>query len=428
MHNPEFSINLEGVSRIEGHTDLEVKVKDGKVVYAKLMISHSKRFFEQALRGKMYVQAHQIMARICGTCSIAHLSCALDAVEKALGVELSHNTLLLRELMYLGQIIRDHAMHLYLFSLPDVLGVESIMDIAKHDREMVRKILKIKSIGTRLSTISGGRAVHPPYPVVGGFSRVPEKKDIESVVKEIDDLRNDVIEFTDIFFNSTLEFHRNCGYIALKNDDFSFLRGEIKTISGDTIPPDRLFAHLNESFIPYSQAEGYEFEEMGYMVGALARMNINRDNLHPDTIKDAKKYLNVFPSNNVFHNNLAQSIEIIHSFDRAKEIIETIDLEDIKKPSIEVRQGRGIGVVEAPRGTLYYDVWIDRSGKVNYVDVVIPTDQNQIQMERDIRALVQKLLDEGMDKRRISLEVEKLIRAYDPCMSCATHFLRIKWK
>jgi coenzyme F420-reducing hydrogenase alpha subunit len=200
------------------------------------------------------------------------------------------------------------------------------------------------------------------------------------------------------------------------------------TSDGLCISKNYFRQHLQKAVIPYSQAPGFAYKGKAYIVGALARMNISKDTLHRQTRKDLAKHLKAFPSDNVFHNNLAQAIEIIHCIDSSIELLETMEFREEPKVVPKLKRAEGIGVLEAPRGTLYYNLRIDDSGKIEFADLVIPTSQNQIKMDIDIGALVQHKLDTGAEQEDIPLEIEKLIRAYDPCMSCATHFLKVNWK
>jgi coenzyme F420-reducing hydrogenase alpha subunit len=233
-----------------------------------------------------------------------------------------------------------------------------------------------------------------------------------------------VIDLADMFLSCNWDFKRQTNFVALVTPDFSFLEGEIRSSSGKVIAEKDFSAHLQNVVLPYSKASGFEFEGKEFMVGALARINLNKENLHANTKKDMKRFLDLFPSVNVCHNNLAQAIEIVHSIDHSIEILEntTFVKEEPAKP--KKTSGEGVGVIEAPRGTLYYWMKI-KDGKVERADLVIPTAQNLVNMREDIRLMVHKLIDQGEDV--IKKEAEKLIRAYDPCMSCASHFLRINW-
>ncbi len=424
MHKEE-DIKIEQISKIEGHGGLDIKIRDKKVKYVKLKITESKRFYTQAIRGKPALALPQLTSRICGTCSIAHLTCCSESVESAIGYRPTDQTMLLRKLSMYGMMIRDHAMHLYLFCLPDLLGKDSILDFDKSQEHLIKKAFEIKGAGNNLSKTISGRAIHATFSEVGKFSHIPNKEEIKKTIRELKSVRQNVIDFTQIFYDCNFKLVRDTDFVSLVTNDYSFLQGKIKDSKGLSIPEENYWEHLTRVVIPYSQASGYQFEGRGYMVGALARMNLNKNNLHKDTRKDLSKYLNIFPSKNIFHNNLAQSIEILHSIDHSLEILESNEFK--QEPDVEIiaKEGDGVGLIEAPRGTLYYMLSVDKNGLIRFGNIVIPTAQNQINMERDIVQLVEQNID--LDKKILEFEIEKLIRAYDPCMSCASHFLRIKW-
>ena len=421
----DFDLNVEGISKTEGHASLEVRVRNGKVETVKLKVVENKRFFTQAVRGKDFKLLPQTVSRICGTCSIAHQLCSIEAIERALGIKPSHQTILLRKLLMYGLMIRDHALHLYFFSLPDIFGKDSILEFEGKEHKFLHDAFDVKYAGNSLSKLIGGRAVHPPFTQVGGFLKVPSKEEVEKVIKELKEVREKVLDLIEVFYRCDFEFRRKTNFVALCTPNYNFLEGEIRTADGLVIREEDYWDYLNRVVIPYSQATGFEFEGREYMVGALARMNLNRQALNEETKKDVSEYLKVFPSDNVYHNNLAQAIEILHSIDEAKRILEISEFKKEKLPEIKPKMSKGIGVVEAPRGTLYYMVQLDEQGRLKYANLVIPTAQNQIQMEKDIKRLISENLSKS--KEEIRQEVEKLIRAYDPCFSCASHFLRIKW-
>jgi coenzyme F420-reducing hydrogenase alpha subunit len=430
MHSQNFDITIKNLSKIEGHTDLDVTVKDGKVVDAKLKISENKRFFTQAAVGKPALGVHQIVSRICGTCSVAHLMCCISCVENALDIRPSDQTYKLRDLLLYGLNIRDHAMHLYLFVLPDIFNKDSVLDFADEglEHELVHKAFDVKSAGNDLCVLIGGRAVHAPFPQVGGFMKIPKNEDAKKIAQSLKQIRDSAIQFVEIFYSRSPTFDTKTTYIALRNDHYRYFGGDLMTSDGVCISRKYFRQHLQKAVIPYSQAPGFAFKGKSYVVGALARMNINKDTLHPKTKKDLAKYLEVFPSTNIFHNNLAQAIEVVHCIDSAVDLLESSDFKEEPKIVPKVKKSEGVGVLEAPRGTLYYNLKIDDAGKIEFADLVIPTSQNQIKMDIDIGSLVQHKLDSGVKKDEIPLEIEKLVRAYDPCMSCATHFLKVKWK
>ena len=424
MHTCDLDVSINKLSKIEGHADLDIKVRGGEVKEVNLRVMENTRFFNQAVVGQNWNTVPRLTSRICGTCSIAHMTGCIEAVEKTLKIKPSSQTMLMRKLTMYSLMIRDHALHLYYFVLPDLFGVDSILDLADSEKELAHESLHVKSAGNNLSNLIAGRAVHAPFEQVGGFSRLPEAKKIPAVIKELKSVRGYVLRLADIFYNCAWKLERKTDFVALKTEDFSFLEGEIDSTSGARIKEENFWDHLHNVVLPYSQASGFKFEGHEYMVGALARVNINKDALRSKTKKDAAKYLALFPSNNIYHNNLAQAIEILHSLDHSIEILENFEFKEEAPIKPESLSGEGVGVVEAPRGTLYYWLGIDE-GKVRYANLVIPTAQNLINMREDIRQMVNNEINSG--EKKIKKEAEKIIRAYDPCMSCASHFLRINW-
>lgn len=428
MHK-DFEINLHNISKIEGHTHLDVVVKKGRAVSAKLKISENKRFYSNAVIGMPYQQAPSRVSRICGTCSPAHLSCACEALENALDFNITEQTRILRELLLIGNLIRDHAMHLYFFCLPDIIGKDSVLDFeTENEKELIHRALHVKEAGNNLCTVVGGRSVHPTFENVGSFLKIPDLNDVKKVIEELKNCRAYAVEFCGLFFKRDLVFERETNFVALCGKDFNLVEGVIKTSSGRIINENDFLEHVERVVLPYSTAAAFEFDFCDYMVGALARVNLNKDELHANTKRDCAKYLEFFPSNNLFYNNLAQAIEIVHCIDKAIDLL-SHDFKNEKTPEIKVKKAnRGVGVIEAPRGTLFYTMDIDNLGVVKNSEIIIPTSQNIINMEDAIVDFVNQELDNKSSKDEITRKVERLIRAYDPCMSCATHFLRICWK
>jgi sulfhydrogenase subunit alpha len=426
MHS--FDINLENIAKTEGHANLEVRVREDKVEFVKFEITENQRFYEQAIRGQPIATAPQLMSRICGTCSIAHMTCCIESIEKALNIQPTEQALVMKKLATYGLMIRDHALHLYFFSLPDLIGKDSILDFSENDpkeHKLLHDSFDIKRAGNTLSTIVAGKAVHAPFPAVGGFLAAPTDEQVQKAIKELKYARPLVLNLIDIFYNWDERMERETDFVALTTKDFSFLDGEIRSSKGAVVKEADYPDHLMKFIMPYSQAYGYEFEGDPFMVGALSRINLNMDCLHEETRRSAAEYLKVFPSNNIFRNNLAQAIEILHSIDHGLELLDRKFVkEPVQKPEIK-EDCTGVGVIEAPRGTLYYRSTVGRGGKIKNVNVVVPTAQNQINIEKDIAKLVQDNLNLG--KKDIEYKIEKLVRTYDPCMSCAAHFIKFNW-
>ncbi len=424
MHKQSLDISINKLSKIEGHADLDIKIRDGKVEDVDLRVMENKRFYTQAVKGKDYNAVPQLVSRICGTCSIAHLTACIEAIEKTLKIKPSEQTMLMRKLTMYSLMIRDHALHLYFFVMPDIFNLDSLLDLKDEQKELIHQALHVKEAGNNLSNLIAGRAVHAPFEQVGGFSNLPDKEKTKDIIKELKSIRKSILDLADIFYNCKWELKRKTNFIALVTKDFSFLEGKIKSSTGAEIEEENYWDHLHNVIMPYSQASGFKFEGKEYMVGALARINLNKDVLHKNTKKDMKKYLDLFPSENIFHNNLAQAIEIMHSIDHSIEILENTEFKKEEPVKPDNLTGEGVGVIEAPRGTLYYWLAIDE-GKIRYANLVIPTSQNLINMKEDIKEMVLNNIDKG--EEFIRKEAEKIIRAYDPCMSCASHFLKINF-
>lgn len=426
-------ITIDNITKVEGTAGLEVTIQEGRVTDLKFIIKDYRRFYTQAVIGKPIFSASSFLSRICGTCSVAHLFASLEAIEKSQGIQISPQTKLLRRLAYDGLMIRDHALHLYFFVLPDILGIDSIIDIPDDPNNLGHILLHdsfdIKKVGTQITEVIIGAAIHAPLPCIGGFLKLPDPVKFPELINSLENIRPKILRGIKVFYEWNESLIRNSDYLCLRNDNsFDFLEGQIINSTGKKVLEEDFHNFLKSVIIPYSQSEGYIFSDIheDYLVGALARINFNKDLLNPKTKKDLTTYLSAFPSNNIYHNNLAQAIEILQCIDDAIEILKTIkitDEEPVKKPP---QKGLGVGVVEAPRGTLYHSVEVDEKGMVINCDVIVPTSQNQINIENDLKKYFNDNLDK--DEETLRLEAEKIIRSYDPCMSCATNFLKIKFK
>lgn len=428
MHT--FDLTMERLTKVEGSASLDVRVKDGKVEDVQFKITEYKRFFTKAMEGKPIFGLPQLLARICGTCSNAHIMASIEACERALGIEATEQTKILRELTTDGLMIRDHALHLYLFAMPDIVGKDAFLDFDESDsfeHQMLHDGFEIKAAGNFLATLVAGRSVHAVYPVVGGFTHFPGKEEIEEVIKKLEAARPAALRLIDVLKKCPFSFDRKTRFMALvPKEKYGFTEGLIISDQGERIEERDFRGHLERAVLPYSQASAYKHEGESYMVGALARLNLAKHLLYPKTKESLNDVLNFFPSTDIFRNNLAQAIEILHCLDHAVDSLRTFEFKPepiIQKPP---QEAVGVGVVEAPRGTLYHKVSLKADGTVAEGEIVVPTGQNQINIEEDIFRLVEELIPKA-SKDQIAFEIEKLIRAYDPCMSCAAHFLKVNW-
>ncbi len=430
MHSGD--ITIDDITKVEGSACLSVKVANDQVSDLKFIIKDYRRFYTRAVRGKPALTAPSFLSRICGTCSVAHLFASIEAVEKSQGMAVSEQTKILRRLAYDGLMLRDHALHLYFFVLPDILGVDSILDIPDNVNNLGHQLLHdsfyIKRLGSEITDVVIGAAIHAPYPSVGGFLKLPDPGKFPDLITRLENLRPQILRGIKTFFDWKETLVRNSDYLCLRNDkSYDFLEGEIVNSNGKRVPEEKFPEFLDSVVIPYSESEGYVFSDTheDYLVGSLARINLNRDLLNPKTVADIKDFLTVFPSNNIYHNNLAQAIEMLHCLDDAVEILKNLKISEEKPVRNSPRAGTGVGVVEAPRGTLYHKAAVDDKGMVADYEVIVPTSQNQINIENDLKKYFNDNL--GKDEENLRLEAEKIIRAYDPCMSCATNFLKIDW-
>jgi sulfhydrogenase subunit alpha len=432
MHR--IDLRLDHITKVEGDASMDVVVEDGKVTNVKFAIVEYKRFFTEAMKGKNIAAIPVHLARICGTCSNAHIMAAITACEDALGIVPTPQTKLLRKLAMHGLMIRDHALHLYLFVMPDLYGKDAFLDFDENDPEQHQLLhdgFNVKAAGNHLSQLVAGRSVHATFPVIGGFLQFPSTEGSAKSIEELKSVRPAVIRLIEIFKKASFHLDRKTKYMALVPDDtFGYIGGKIITSKGEVYEQKDFRSHLEHTVLPYSQASAYTYKGESYMVGALARLNLAKDKLHPNTKKSAADVLKLFPSTDIFHNNLAQAIEILHSVDESIDILSNNVFKPEPVIKVPMRAATGIGVIEAPRGTLYHKVVINDAGIVEDGEVIVPTGQNQVNIERDVGVIVEDMLgkEPDCDKSKINHEIEKLIRAYDPCMSCGAHFLKVKWK
>jgi len=431
MHQVDLDITLDELTKVEGAAALDVKVRGGFVEHVHFKITEYKRFFTQAMQGKPAAAVPQLLARICGTCSNAHLMCSIQAFESAMGIVPSEQTRILRSLTMNGLIIRDHALHLYLFVMPDIFHKDAFLEFDESDplqHQMLHDGFEVKAAGNHLAMLVAGRSVHAPHPVIGGFMHFPEKSEIDEVIKKLESARGAALRLINVFNSAPFHFDRKTKFMAqVPAVGFGFSEGEIVTDHGEKIPREQYLKHLEHVILPYSQASAYKRQGEPFMVGALARLNLAAARLHERTKADAAEALKKFPSTDIYHNNLAQAVEVLHCIDESLDILKSREF--LPEPVIKgtVKDAVGAGVVEAPRGTLYHRVHLGADGNIIDGEIVVPTGQNQTNIEEDIATLVERMLPQS-SKEEIVFEIEKLIRAYDPCMSCGAHFLKVNWR
>jgi coenzyme F420-reducing hydrogenase alpha subunit len=425
-----ISVNVHHLTRVEGHGNIVVDVKNGELVKCDLEIVEAPRFFEAMLRGRPYYEASHITSRICGICATGHATASLRATENALGVEISEQTELLRKLVFHGEIIDSHVLHVYFLVAPDFFGVGSVLPLASSHPEVVKRALRIKKLSGDLCAMVSGRHTHPIAMAVGGFTHFPTIKEMLAMKERLIAAREDLDETMALL--ATLpwpDFERETEYVSLKKDDeYAFIDGVITTTDGFTYELPDYRKVTNEHLVPHSTAKHCKHNRDSYMVGALARFNNNYDQLHPRA-KVAAEALGMKPIvTNTFLNSGAQAIEMVHCVEDSIRIIDELIDRGIKEESIYEFQGKGgegVGSCDVPRGILFHNYVIDDEGFVQGANCIIPTNQNYANMEADMRALVPQILDQS--EAEITHMMEMLIRAYDPCISCSTHFLNVEF-
>ncbi|MDP2749411.1 MAG: Ni/Fe hydrogenase subunit alpha [Nanoarchaeota archaeon] len=420
------TINLDHLTKIEGHARLRIKVKKGQVEKVKLQIFEGSRYFEGILKDKKYNDLSPISSRICGICSPVHATTSVLAVEKCFGVQPTEQTNKLRELLIIGGMIQSHILHLYFLALPDFLGYENALRMAKDKKNEIMTALRIKRAGNNMVNIIGGRDIHPVASILGGFSRIPTKECVKKLINDLRVIQLDAEKTSELFYNLEIpKFEKFKEYFALTGNNYFYSHDHINCLGDKCIPVETYEQHFKEYFREGSTAE-FASKETGksYMVGAVARIINNHGLLSQDT----QKYQNFIKKNKYspFINNLSQAVEIQEGIKRSIEILESLDLKDEKPVEIIPKPGIGIAATEAPRGILFHKYAIDEKGFCSSCNITTPTTQNLQNIEENIAAFLPTILDKP--KEQVILEIEKLIRAYDPCISCATHFLKVDWE
>jgi len=423
-------VNVHHVTRVEGHGNIVVDVKKGEIKECRFEVVEAPRFFEAFVRGRPYTELNYITCRICGICSVGHNTASLRATERALGVEPSEQTVLLRKLNFHGEMLDSHVLHTYYLVAPDFLGVPSVIPLVETHREVVERALRVKKLAGDLCAMIGGRHTHACALTVGGFTHTPTEQELRDMQARLVDARVDMDETVALF--STLpwpEFERETEYVCLrKEDEYAFIDGTIVTTDGFSYPIEEYQKVTNEECVPFSTAKWTHHNRESYMVGALARLNNNFGQLHPKA-KEAAGKLGLKPiATNPFLNSAAQVVEMVHCVEDGIRIIDELLTRGVQPEDplpVEVRAAEGVGACDVPRGILFHHYVYDEDGICTKANCIIPTNQNMANLNADMQALVPQILDRPEDEVRLLLEM--LVRAYDPCISCSAHQLRVEF-
>jgi coenzyme F420-reducing hydrogenase alpha subunit len=420
------TIKVDYLARVEGEGALYVKISDNKVTDVKFKIWEPPRLFEAFLRGRNYSEAPDITARICGICPIAYQMSSANAMEGAFGVTVGGQLRALRRLIYCGEWIESHPLHVYLLHAPDFLGYEDAIQAAADHPEIVQRGLQLKKVGNDLMALLGGREIHPINLRVGGFYRVPTKGELAPIVEKLKWARDAALET--VRWTATLpfpDFEQDYEFVALRHpDEYAITEGRLVSNKGLDIALSEYDDHFVEEHVPYTNALHSMVKERGaYLVGPLARYNVNFDKLSK-LAQQAARDAGLGPvCRNPFKSIIVRSVETVYACDEALRIIGEYEMPE--KPAVEVRPraATGYGCTEAPRGILYHRYRLDDQGVILDAKIVAPTSQNQKSIESDLWQFVPKYMD--LPTEELTWRCEQVIRNYDPCISCATHFLKL---
>ncbi len=420
------SVKVDYLARVEGEGAIDVRIKGNKVVGVKLKIFEPPRFFEAFLRGRKLTEAPDITARICGICPVAYQMSAVHAMEDALGVRVEGQLRALRRLIYCGEWVESHALHVYMLHAPDFLGYDDAIQMAKRYPKVVERALQMKKIGNELVTLLGGREIHPINIRVGGFYRVPTQKQLANLVPRLEWARKvalDTVEWVAGF--RFPKFEQKYEFVALRHpDEYPFNEGRLVSNKGLDIPVREYENHFLEEHVPHSTALHSVLRQRGaYFVGPLARYNLNFDKLSSSAQKAARSAGLEEECRNPFKGIIVRSVEILHAYDETLRIIGEYKMPEKPAVALQVRAGMGYGCTEAPRGILYHRYRIDDQGTILDARIVPPTSQNQKTIESDLMQFVSKRL--RLPHAKLTWQCEQAVRNYDPCISCSAHFLRL---
>ena len=433
MKNGDLNLEVHHVTRVEGHGNIYVNVQEGKIEKCEWAIPEAPRFFEAMVVGRSYSELHHITSRICGICSIGHTLASLKATEAAMGIKISEQDLKLRKLALHAENLQSHILHLGFLVLPDLLGVGSVIPLASSNPNEVKTVLRLHRKANEMSDLLCGRTTHPQRLIPGGFSKIPSIKELTALRENLKGIIPDVqtvAELIKSLASKLPDFTRETEFIGLTNpDEYALYDGKIGSTDTSGAPVNEYLAFTNEYIVPISTAKRTKHARESYMVGALARFNLNYDRLSPMARETAEMFDFKPICYNPFMNNIAQLVEIVNSLEDSIKIINELEATGLKSqseynnPEIKIKAGHGVGAVEVPRGILFHDYTYNDKGYCTKANCIIPTNQNHGNIELDMKALLPKILDKT--EKEIELNLEMLVRAYDPCISCSTHAIKV---
>lgn len=416
-------IKIDHIDKIEGHAGFIGDIINGDVEKARFEVIMGIRLFERIVVGRNFEEIPNISARICGVCPVVHYITAYKAMEAALGIKIPSEAVILRKLLMLGQLIQSHTLHIYFLSLSDFYDFNTAHELVKKFPKYSKIALDVRDFGNEIIRVFGGRAVHPVSSRVGGFRRAPDKERIKGLLDKIDEMIDEAEQLVRFFVRLPYpKFERETEFISLKDGkEYTIYNGNIYSNKGLNIPPSKFENEIEEVQLPYEVVKRVKRKGKAVMTGAIARLNANHVKLNPKAKNILKKSKIKFPCYNNFYNILAQAIEILNCLEESKKLLEKIKnskFNNIFKP-YNVKAGKGVGSIEAPRGTLYHFYELDKSGNVKRANIITPTAQLISNMEEDLKKYLPNI--KGLSKKARERKIKMLIRAYDPCITCTVH-------
>ena len=422
--NESRTLRVSALTRVEGEGALNVELRNGIPEVVELNIYEPPRFFEAFLRGRAYTEPPDLTARICGICPVAYQTSACNAIEDACGVTLPADLLALRRLLYCGEWIHSHTLHMYMLHAPDFLGAPDIITVAREHREAVERGLALKKAGNRLQEVIGGRAVHPVNVRVGGFYSVPTRADLKPLAEELrralDHALAGVEWFAGFDYPDLTVDHE---MLALTADRYPLEDGTIARSAGPVFGIAEFSDHVRETHVAHSTALHATLDGRPHLTGPMARYTLNHDALSPLARQAASAAGLGRECRNPFRSILVRAVETVYAVEEALRIIDAYERPARPHVDVEARPGVGHGWSEAPRGLLYHRYEIDADGRIAAALIVPPTSQNQAAIESDLTAVI--LAGGDLDDAALTAMCERAIRNYDPCISCSTHFLTV---
>lgn len=420
-------IQVPILTRVEGEGALHVRLRGREIEDVQLRIYEPPRFFEALLRGKPMDDVADITSRICGICPIAYQMTSVQALEAIQGIVIDPEVARLRRLMYCGEWIESHVLHIHLLHAPDFFDCDSAIELAKRFPEQVKRGLKLKQIGNRLLEVLGGRAIHPVNLAIGGYYRLPRREEFTALIADFEWGLQHSIEAANWLAGLTFpDFQASYEFIALRQPDrYAIESGSIASSEQSSIAVEDYESFFYETQVPHSTAlqARKKPNDTTYFVGPLARIHLNYETLTPLAKRTAESIGIKPPCRNPHKSILARAVETVFAFEEGLAILKSLALPSRSRVPYTMRAGEGVSATEAPRGLIFHRYRVDARGKVEFAKIVPPTSQNQGQIEADLRQLLPQLI--ALDDAKIAIDCERLVRTYDPCISCSTHFLKL---